>query len=291
MGSTRLVTASCLLVIVLGAPTAYADGECAKGSRDTTAAERQTMTNALEVVKAALPAAPDGWIIGGYEVITVPSSICMDVEATPWPYNLTRIYNRADDAAEREQALADAGAALRASMAERQPRIDALMAKSQELGAELGAAAQKGDQARIDAINRELAQLQKETESIFNEGPSAAQLAAISAIAMQDREITISIAVNPAAVSNDDMQSTAAPAGAQAAFRAQTTTEGVTRARVLVLLGGWQPRAEGGMQSVGRGNESSAAAHAMSVHVTADPARLDAMLAAIDFGAVAALLH
>ena len=115
--------ATCFLVPLLTvAPWAHADSVCEKGYSDTTAAERATMTQVLQAAKAALPAAPSGWVIGGYEEISVLSSICSDGEATPWPYNISRTYNRTDDAAEREQALADAAAVLRARQAKRQPK-------------------------------------------------------------------------------------------------------------------------------------------------------------------------
>jgi hypothetical protein len=284
-------TASLLVAILLAAPSANADGVCEKGYRDTTQAERQTITSTLEAVRASLPQAPDGWIIGGYEEISALEKTCSDADDTPWGYNFTRIFNRVDDAEQRDQALAAESAKLQASMAARQPRMDALMARIGELGAALGAAAQKGDQARIDAINREIAQVQTEVESVLNEGSDQAQYEAIAAIQMQDRTIEIAIAVNPSSVWSNDLESTAAPAGAHAAFRGQTADGGVTTGHMLVLLGGWRPREDGGLELVKRGSASSAAAHGIAVNVTADPARLDAVLSTIAFGDLAALVR
>jgi hypothetical protein len=292
MVSTRGFVAFGVLGAWLAVLPAHADGVCEKGTRDTTAAERATMTNALETAKAALPTAPDGWIVGGYEEISVVQSICMDTEATPWSYNISRTYNRADDLAEREQLQADAGAALRASMAERQPRIEALMAKLPELGAALAEAGQKGDQARVDAINKEMEQLQAQMEAIMNEGPSPEQLAAIGGLLEQDRTMSISVQVNASWADTDGMQSAQAPAGASVAFRGEETSDGVPTAEATVLFGSWQPRAEGGgMQLARRGTVSSAAAHGVIMTVRADPARLDSLLARIDFGAIGALVR
>jgi hypothetical protein len=53
--------------------------------RRTTAAERQTMLRAMEAAKAALPPAPEGWQIGGYEELSVKTRTCQDDETTPWP--------------------------------------------------------------------------------------------------------------------------------------------------------------------------------------------------------------
>ena len=154
MTCAKIVRAVFLLAAALGASAAYGDAECVRGFRDTTAAERQTMLGVMEAAKAALPGAPAGWIIGGYEELSPIGSICKDGENTPWAYSFSRTFNRTDDQAARDQALADAGVKARAAQAARQPRIDALMARMQTLSTELSAAAQKGDQARVDALER-----------------------------------------------------------------------------------------------------------------------------------------
>jgi hypothetical protein len=274
----------------LGLPGAWADGECSK-FRDTTAAERQTVTGVLGAVKAALPSAPEGWIIGGYEEISARTSICVDHDTTPWGYTFTRIYNRADDVEQREQLAADAGAAVRASLAERQPRIDALMARNAALGAQLAEAAQAGDQARIDAINAEIAAAQEEFERLINEGPSEEQTAALGGALHQDRVMEIAVAVNPGPVAREAMQNATPPAGAHAAFRSETSRDGVTTAEGLVLLGAWRPGAGDRLEAARRDGASAADAHAMVVRVTADPARLDSLLGAVDFTQLAALLR
>ena len=200
--------------VLLGAALARADGECAKGYRDTTLEERATMTRVLEAAKAALPAAPEGWVIGGYEEISVRSSICRDAETRPWSYDISRTYNRTDDAAERERAMADAAAAMKADLATKQPRMDALTARAQALGAELANAAQQGDQARIDALNAEMAQISKQFESLMNEGNPQARAEAIGAAQMRDVEMSIAVSFNPQSAFDPEMQPAAAPAGA-----------------------------------------------------------------------------
>jgi hypothetical protein len=85
-----------LLVAALGAFASYGDAPCERDFRDTTAAERQTMLGVMQAAKAALPDAPTGWIIGGYEELSSIGSICMDGENTPWSYDCSRTFNRAD---------------------------------------------------------------------------------------------------------------------------------------------------------------------------------------------------
>jgi hypothetical protein len=249
------------------------------------------MTSVLERAKAALPQAPDGWVIGGYEEPSPIGRICIDVEGKPWAYRISRTYVRADDVAERGQLQADAGEALRASAAERQPRIDELTQRMQQLGLELGPAAQKGDQARIDAINQELEALQKQMESVLSDAPSAAQTEALGALLYQDREMSVAVAINSGSVSHADLQSTQAPAGAHSALRGESTREGIATATAVVFFGDWRPLANGGMQSVPRAGAASTAAHAIAVTVTADPARLDSLIGTIEFDALAALVR
>src|SRR5262245_15422321 len=106
MGFAPVVRGSVLLAAVLGVSNAYADGVCEKGMRDTTPAERQTRVGVIEAIKAALPQAPQGWVIGGYEEVSPIASICRDTESTPWGQEFSRTFNRADDAADREAAMA-----------------------------------------------------------------------------------------------------------------------------------------------------------------------------------------
>jgi len=286
MTCAKIVRAVFLLAAALGASAAYGDAECVRGFRDTTAAERQTMLGVMEAAKAALPGAPAGWIIGGYEELSPIGSICKDGENTPWAYSFSRTFNRTDDQAARDQALADAGVKARVAQAARQPRIDALMARMQTLSTELSAAAQKGDQARVDALNREMEAISKEFDAMAAEDQP--MIEDVAKATMADRTMSIAIAVNPGAVSNGKMQKAAAPAGAHSAYRWSTSADGVKESHAVVLLGAWQPRAEGGFASQRRGTNSSSAAHAVTVTVHADPARLDSLLDSIDFGAIAA---
>ena len=290
MTLARIVRGTFLLFAALGASAVHADAVCEQGFRDTTTAERQKMLGVMEAAKAALPGAPTGWIIGGYEELSPVGRICRDGENTPWTYSFSRTYNRTDDQAARDQALADAGATARAAQAARQPRMDALTARMQTLGAELVTAAQNGDQARVDAINREIEKVSKEFEAASADASDPALTESIARATMQDRTMSIGVSVNPGSVSNAQMQRTQAPAGAHSAYRWTTTRDGVSEAHTLVLFGGWQPRSGGGLASQRRGTTSSAAAHAVAVTVDADPARLDSLLSSIDFGAIAATI-
>jgi len=284
------VTAFWLLPTLLLTSQVHADWECVKGFRDTTDAERSTMTQVLETAKAALPGAPDGWIIGGYEEISVRQSTCMDDETTPWSYNISRTYNRTDNVDEREATEQAYAADMQAAQAAKQPRIDALMAKAQALGAEQGTAAARGDFARAEQINLEIDALSKELDRVLDEGDPQAQADALAAATLQDVEMSISVSVNQGAIFDPAMEAAPAPANTRSAFRWQVTDGGITRAHALLLFGRWRPRAAGGVESDFSGDASPAVASAVAIHAIADPGRLDALLAGIDLSAIAALL-
>jgi hypothetical protein len=159
MPATRILTASALLFVIAGASTAVADAPCNSGFRDSTPAERARMTAILEIAKKALPPAPAGWKIGGYEEISVANSVCRDGENRPWSYGVARNYTRVDDYEARQQDMRDAAAHAAAEQAKKQPRMDALTAQMQALSQRQVALVQKGDMAGAEKLNHDMVKL------------------------------------------------------------------------------------------------------------------------------------
>jgi hypothetical protein len=290
MGRVTILRLSVLLAAPLLVLEAHADSVCEKGHRDTTEAEQRTMTGVMEAAKAALPLAPEGWVIGGYEELSPIASICMDGESVPWGYRFSRTFNRTDDAAAREQALADVGARLRARQEELRPRQEALMAKMSALGGELGTAVQRGDQARVAALQVEIEKVTAEFEALAEEADDPAAIEAVARASAEDVTMSIAVDFNAITFVPAAEQRAAPPAGAHSAYRWTTEDTGVGTAHAVFLFGAWQPRAEGGVSATRRGNASSAAAHNFIVTVEADPGRIDSLLGSIDFSALAATL-
>lgn len=280
------VRGAALAIFCIGS-AAHADSVCEKGSRDTTGAERDAMMRVLETVKAALPQAPEGWVIGGYEELSVPQSFCMDTSA-PLGYGVSRTFNRTDDQAQRDEALAAAGAELRAQQDARQPQMEALMVRLQALGAQMADAAQKGDTSRNDALAREFERIQKELEALAASGNDEALVEQVVVATMKDVTMSIAVRVNPVSFGSADMQPAAPPPGAHAAYAWTESDEGINTAHTLVLLGAWQPQSENGIASQLASKSAIAAAHAIAVDVAADPARLESLFGSIDFSALAA---
>lgn len=283
------VAAMCVATI------AHADGKiCERGFRDSTPAERARMTTILETVKGALPPAPAGWQVTGYEVISVPTTVCRDEETRPWSYGISRTYNRVDDYEARQKIMRDAAADTATELAERQPQIDALTAKMQALSTRQVALVQKGDMAGAQKINADMEKLQDEYKRVLEGSDSEARITAAGKESTRDQIMSISVRVNGM---DQQVGSRAAslppPAGATAAQRwtqagdaannagdAATNDEG----HALVLFGNWsRARTVPQWQGAPRANAVPTAAHVISVEVTGDPSRIDPMLQAINF--------
>lgn len=117
------------LAATLPIVNAYADDECDKGIRQTTAAEQAAMKNVLDTVDRALPPAPQGWVIENEREPSIATEICRDVEQQPWAYNRSRFYRETAGEQQRQAAVAAAGQQTTADLASKQPRLDAVMAK------------------------------------------------------------------------------------------------------------------------------------------------------------------
>lgn len=280
-------TLLCAIVAICAATVAKADGVCVKDYRDSTPAERARMTAVLEIVKRSLPPAPAGWQIGGYEEISVATSVCRDVEVRPWSYNISRTYNRVDDYEARQKIMRDAAAVMLAEQARRQPLIDSINAQMTKLSERQIALVQKGDMDGAQKLNYDMAALQDKYKKAMEGDDSEARIAAAGKLATRDQIMTIHVTVNEwIPRSEDGAASIAPPAGASAAERwtvpgdAATNDEGHAR----VLLGSWNrnPR-DNKWQGVPRANAVPTAAHVITVEFAGDPARVAPMLQAINF--------
>ncbi len=290
----RLVTLGLSVAAAFGATMARGDAPCDAGFRDATAAERNRMTAILEAAKAALPPAPAGWQIGGYEEISVPGRVCRDDENRPWSFGISRNYARVDDYEARQQVMRDAAAHAVAEQQKKQPRMDALMAKMTALSQQQVALIQKGDMAGAEKLNPEIARVQAELEKVADEGDSQAQIAAAGKEHDRDLHMSISVRVNETARQlTGGGANFPLPSGASVAQRwtqpadSDTSEEG----HALVLYGGWnRVETKQSWMAVRRENAVPTAAHVISVEVVGDPARIDPLLQGIDFKSLATAL-
>lgn len=283
------VATACAAAAMAFGTVARGDGVCNKGYRDSTPAERATMTGVLQAVKKALPPAPAGWVIEGDDQISVTTSLCRDYEGAPWHYEFGRSYQRIDDQEARNKILADAAAASQAALALKQPRLDAAMARMEKINAKQMALMDKGDFAGAQAMNDEAAKAQADYLKIMEEGDSQAQMDAAAAKASQDQTMYIDVVVNSNNMAPDaSAKRIPLPAGALAAFRWSTTRGLVQEDHALILVGQWRGSPDGTWKRVLHPEMAPTAAQVMSIRVTADPERIAGIIAAIDTTSLAA---
>ena len=290
MQSNMFLTLMVVAVAAMtAAPPAQGDAPCNKGYRDSTPAERATMTAVLETARDALPPAPAGWGIVGDDQISITKGLCRDYEAAPWAYQFNRSYQRMDDQDARDRILADAAVASAAARKLKQPRLDAAMARMNELSQAQVALVQKGDMARATAMNEDIAKAQADYQKIMDEGDDQAQMQAAVAKASRDQSMYINVVVNSNQETTDaGARSFPPPTGARAAFRWSTTRGDVAEDHALILLGQWRSVAEGGWKRVPQPAMAPTAAQVISIRVTADRDRMAATIASINVQALAA---
>lgn len=273
------------------APSVLADAPCDKGFRDTTAAEREKMTAVLQAAKSALPAPSAGWIISGDDAISVPPSLCQDFALVPMDYGFTRYYRQVGDAEERQKKFALQANREAAVYAQKQPRIDALMAQMEKLAAQQGALAGKGDFAGAQRLNPQMEKLQAELTKVMDEGSDPAAMNAAGKEMNRDLEMSIAVRVNAwTERAGPGAKPVPPPSGAQSAFQWHVEDEGHSNDYGLYLFGAWRPHPRGGWRTGTRTGVSLFAAHTVAITVISDPDRLTKTVGAIDFGKVAALV-
>lgn len=289
MRASRARVLLVVCAVVTGVATvARADGECFKGYRDTTPAERAAMMSVLETALDAMPPAPDGWVVASDDTLYVTPRVCRDHDSVPWRYDFSRKYDRVDDRDARTRILDDAAAHTSADMTSKQPRMDAVMERIQELSEAAVAAAEKGDYDTVDAINAEIQEASAEMERIMEEGGTLDRIDEATDAANLDTTIAIIVDVNSGhGLYGYGAEPTAVPPGADGAYR-WTDTEGsnVNETR-MVLFGRWRTDGEA-FDPVFRDGAAPTAAQVISIRITADESRIASVVDAFDFSALAA---
>jgi len=274
-------------------PAALGDAPCPADYRDTTPAERSQATSVLKAMQSALPPAPEGWIIvvDPSNEISVPSRICRDTEKSPWNYGFTRTYKQAEGADARVKLITDQAASQKAAMEQRQPRIDAAQAKYQKITNQINELIQKKDYAGAEKLAPQLRAAEKEYEAILSEVYDPAAAAATDKEVNRDFEMRISVYANPPLESvGAGAKAIAPPARAKSAQRWHVENEQESIDQALYLFGAWTADASGKWHGGSRAGASPAAAHALSVLVSGDPARVTQTVASLDFAKLAAIV-
>ena len=289
MSSIRGIAFAGFFAGLLGASLAPAQ-ECARGYRDTTPEERATMRRVLETAQRELPTPPAGWILLADDQISVIESICLD-HSGPWTYRFDRSYQQVADQAARDAALEATAAGMAAAPASKQERLDAIMARMQEVAQKQGALVEAGEIDKAAALDAEQAKLTAEYERIANEGDATSSAAAGLDAATRDQVMSINVLVNaPRQVPDAAAKSFPTPAGASAAYRWSSVRGDIHEDTAVVLVGLWK-RAGAAYLPVMRAGAPPAPPQVIVVRLTAADARIQPTIDAIDFAALAAALE
>ena len=275
-----------LVSLLAVTPAAFGDAPCHTDYRDTTPAERSQITGVLKTMQSALPPAPEGWIIvvDPANEISVPDRICKDTEKSPWNYGFTRTYKQVAGVEARGKLIEDQAASQKAAMEQRQPRLDAAQAKYQKITNQITELNQKQDYAGAEKLAPQLRAAEKEYEAILNEVYDPAAAAATDKEFNRDFEMSISVKVNPRLESvGQGAKAIAPPARAKSAQRWHVENEQESTDRALYLFGPWTADASGKWSAGSRAGASPTAAHAISVLVSGDPARVTSTIPTIKF--------
>lgn len=245
------------------------------------------MQAVLDRAVRAVPPEVPGWTASTDDRLDVPSQ-CKDDDPRPWSYEGSRRFDRVDDRVERDTALMEAGTEYQAARQANQASMDATMAKIQELAMAAMAAAEAGDYDRVDQINAEIEQLSAEAEALMQGANDTLDEATEES--NRDRWIYIAVEVNPGwAPLGYQSRAVATPSGATHAFRWNDPAIGPGDQTELILLGSWQ-LGDDSCDQITRGDAAQAVVQGIAVRVTADESRIDSLVAAIDFAALAALV-
>jgi hypothetical protein len=289
--SNYLALMVCAAAMVAVVPGARSDGPCNKGFRDSTSAERATMTAVLQAAKKALPPVPAGWVIISDDEISITTNLCRDYEAAPWVYQFNRSYQRTDDQEARNKIVADAAAAAQAALKQKQPRLDAAIARMNQLVQKQVVLMQKGDMAGAQAMNDEVAKAQADYQKVMDEGDIQAEMDAALAKAGRDMNMYINVVVNSNQEASDaNAKNLPPPLGARAAFRWPGSREQIPEDHAMILVGQWQPAPDGTWKRALHPGLAPTAAQVISISVTADPDRIAGIVGAIDVKSLAAVV-
>jgi hypothetical protein len=221
----------------------------------------------------------------------VPQSLCQDYAKVPFDYYFTRWYRNVADAEQKQKPVMDLAAMEADAFKKKQPRLEAIQAQMEAIVAKQVPLLQKGDYAGAQKYNAEVERLQAEYQRIADEGSNPEAMEAAAKEANRDVELTISVRVNPmTARTPDQAKPTTRPSGAGSAYRWHVEDEKQSNDHALYYFGTWFKRPDGTYQPSVRAGAPFSAAHALSIEVVGDPARVTQTVAAIDFAKVTSAL-
>ncbi|HEY6000330.1 MAG TPA: hypothetical protein VI078_13660, partial [bacterium] len=173
--------------------------------------------------------------------------------------------------------------------------LQSLMRENEKLARDLGAAINKGDQAGIARINKQLEGLQAKMQKLVA-AQDARMKEATRSTSAHDVQLSVSLAANTFSESFQRQGASESAVGGGLVYRTQgeTASDGGWReGATYVFLGkGWQLKSDGGarMEAPQRAGAPALAVQTIVVRVEGDPARANALLERIDWPSLQKLL-
>lgn len=275
--------AGCVGLSVLG------DG----GTRPATQAEKAFADRLGGVLVKALPPAPAGWRVAELSRPETPS--WMPLSDRPHPMEIAVRARWQDDKKlqESQGKMIQAMGSVKKDPAD-EGRLDVIQKKQNDLAKALGQAAEKGDSAGVQRIQKEMEPLNKEMSDILTRQAKAFKDAMQSA-SVRDAEVDIALKANATYAYLSEPVSKDAPVAGLAAYRVEpkqregdSPQEGTT----YVVMGNWRTVSEGGALRL---TSETAGAPTTSlktllVEIKADKARARAILEKLDWASLKALM-
>lgn len=279
-----------LAMVVFGASTLWAD--CPEGSYTTTEADRKFLADAVAKVKAALPAAPDGWRLEDKNATPyVPrTSFCKGMEKQPLLEGYRVQYVWVNGQKDLAQKIADIDRKLdelrRMPMP---PDQEKMMNELHTKDRDLRYQARKADAAEAARLKVEAAGYYKQAEAIRRTFLDSMQPAMNALEAEKDAlrksirtEVNLSVLVNGTALPIENTKPAAAQAGSD-----------VTRAgadRVVLGYGGPWKEAAGLINAAYPRGGNVQRVYGIIVEAEGDAKHAEMLLARIDSAGLKSLL-
>jgi hypothetical protein len=284
MRERKKIAAVALAAALLGAEVSWADGD----TRPATPAEKAFVGRVHKVLCEAIPPPPPGWKVSRSSETPSLTHVPGSGIVHPIEVFCERTWEDPAKLQAAQARMLDAYQSVKPD-----PRLEArakeLEKKQAALIAAMTEAAQKGDQARMQEIQKQLDPVSKEYQKVL-QAQSQGFVDAAKAGEAKDATAAITVAANRfyEYLSNAAKE---APVSGADVYRVESSGSGSQEGTTWVFLGPWRP-SEGGGGITLRAEEKagSTAVRTIVIQVKADEARARAVLGKVDWAALKGLL-
>jgi hypothetical protein len=271
----RVLAASSLTFIALAV---FSQG----ATRPVTEAEKAFCSKVLATCAKAIPPGPGGWEATVKPDTATPASVSQGAGGAPFLLST--------EAAWRDPKKP----ILEGKAPPSNPKEDSLLSKQAELAGALGKASEKGDEAAMERIQKELDDIEAQLDKMAETKVPAASKKLTPAMP-QDATLKVRIDVNTLVLPLPKGAKAIPPVAGCSAFRMgdESLVDPSETGATLVLIGAWSEKSDAGIRRVESGKRTGAkpdSVQAIAVRVEATPSRAKLVTDKMDWAALKALL-